>query len=62
MKYMIVLTTILAGLTLALSPMLFAGKGVHTDHMLHAQWAGFVVIVCGIAMGFKAIRRSAPKG
>ena len=55
MKYVVAIVTLVAGTLLALSPMIFAQAGVHEDRLFHAQWAGFVVIVCGVAMGFKAI-------
>ena len=55
MKYVAVMATLTVGALLALSPMIFAQAGVHSDRLFHAQWAGFVVIACSIAMGFKAI-------
>jgi hypothetical protein len=55
MKYAVAIVTLILGTSLALSPMIFAQAGVHSDRLFHAQWAGFVVIICGIAMGFKAI-------
>ena len=55
MKYAVAIVTLLVGTVLALSPMIFAQPGVHPDRLFHAQWAGFIVIICGVAMGFKAI-------
>ena len=55
MKYAVAIVALVAGTLLALSPMIFAQAGVHADRLFHGQWAGFIVIVCGIVMGFKAI-------
>jgi hypothetical protein len=55
MKYIVTVITLLAGTSLALSPMLFAGANVHPDRIFHAQWAGFILLACGVALGFSAI-------
>jgi hypothetical protein len=35
--------------------MLFASANAHPDRFFHAQWAGFVLLACGVGMGFRAI-------
>ena len=57
MKYGVAVITLLSGTVLALSPMIFARSGAHPDRLFHAQWAGFVVLLCGIVMGFLASRK-----
>jgi len=55
MKYIVAIVAMLAGLILALSPMFFSDASVHPDRIFHAQWAGFILITCGVVLAFKAI-------
>ena len=55
MKYGVAIVTLIAGTVLALSPMLFSQADVHADRLFHAQWFGFIVIIGGIFLGFRAI-------
>ena len=57
MKYAAAIATLTSGTLLALSPMIFGESNVHPDRPFHAQWAGFIVIICSVVMGFKAIGR-----
>ncbi len=55
MKGIIALVTLVAGVLLALSPMIFTTAEVHADRVFYAQCAGFALLACGVVMGFASI-------